>query len=287
VASWQLGASIGRTPKRCADMTRLLLCLVCLCRCVCGRYCCDNSSFPCTSPSSCAGNRAGPLCGDCAPGFVETMGSSQCGPVSNCPQDRKIVWLIVAVVLLFLGVVHLTFVSGVGLSREKAPSGRLKLAIYYAQVWESVARYTVQYSVHNFRRSFGLLSHRVAVLVLGLSHRARRVELSLSATAVITTQMSAYVVAGFASTSNVAEAIYSVLRMQPPSVSSVVGLCITSDLTATTKISMSAGLQLCVALAMIVVYLVGIGGTACRNSKKVRLVGHVLCHCTLGQRSYV
>jgi hypothetical protein len=219
------------------------------------------------------------------------MGSSQCGPVSNCPQDRKIAWLIVAVMLLFLGVVHLTVVSGVGLSREKAPSGRLKLAIYYAQVWESVARYTVQYSVqysvHNFRRSFGLLSHRVAVLVFGLSHRARRVELSLSATAVITTQMSAYVVAGFASTSNVAEAIYSVLRMQPPSVSSVVGLCITSDLTATTKISMSAGLQLCVALAMIVVYLVGIGGTACRNSKKVRLVGHVLCYCTLGQRSYV
>jgi hypothetical protein len=66
----------------------------------------------------------------------------------------------------------------------------------------------------------------------------------------------------------------------------VVGLCITSDLTATTKISMSAGLQLCVALAMIVVYLVGLGGTACRNSKKVRLVVHVLCYCTLGQRAY-
>ncbi len=100
------------------------------------RYCCDNSTFPCSSPSRCAGNRAGPLCGDCVRGHVETIGSSQCGAVAKCPHDRKIAWVVVVTALLFVGAVQLTVVSGVGRSRAAAPSGRLKLVIYYAQVRE-------------------------------------------------------------------------------------------------------------------------------------------------------
>ena len=83
--------------------------------------------------------------------------------------------------------------------------------------------------------------------------------------------MSAYVVVGFTSSNNVAETIYSVLRMSPPEISSVSGLCMTESLTATGKISLSTGLQLCVALAMVVVYLVGMVLQAClRSVKKVR-----------------
>ncbi len=67
-------------------------------------------------------------------GYVETLGSSRCGPVSSCAQDRKVLWVVVVIALLVVGAVHLTVVSGVGLSRSKAPSGRLKLLIYYAQV---------------------------------------------------------------------------------------------------------------------------------------------------------
>ena len=114
--------------------------------CASGRYCCDNSTYACASLSSCAGNRHGLLCGDCAFGYVENIGSSRCGPVSKCAQDRKVVWVIVIAALLLVGGVHLTVVSGVGLTSTKAPSGRLKLLIYYAQVgvwWDARSLCTV------------------------------------------------------------------------------------------------------------------------------------------------
>jgi hypothetical protein len=75
--------------------------------------------------------------------------------------------------------------------------------------------------------------------------------------------MSANVMVGVRSTSNVGEVIYSLLRMQPPEISSITGLCVLDTLTATSKISLAAGLQLSVALAMVVVYLFGVGGVAC------------------------
>ena len=68
---------------------------------------------------------------------------------------------------------------------------------------------------------------------------------------------------GVRSTSNVGEVIYSLLRMQPPEISSITGLCVLDTLTATSKISLAAGLQLSVALAMVVVYLFAVGGVAC------------------------
>jgi hypothetical protein len=111
------------------------ICVLVVCVCVVDcRYCCDNSTFPCTSASSCAGSRAGLLCGDCIPGYTETLGSSQCGPVVNCAREQRMVWSLVVLALLCVGGVQLVVVSGVGLSRKTAPSGRLKLMIYYAQV---------------------------------------------------------------------------------------------------------------------------------------------------------
>lgn len=101
---------------------------------------------------------------------------------------------------------------------------------------------------------------------------------SLALIVALSPQMSAYVVVGITSTSNIAEAIYSILSMQPPAIHSVVGFCVSESLTATSKISLAAGLQLSVALAMIVVYLVGIGGTACWHSSKV---GHLSSQVTL------
>ncbi len=66
--------------------------------------------------------------------------------MSKCAQDRKVVWVIVIAALLLVGSVHLTVVSGVGRSSTKAPSGRLKLLIYYAQVgvwWDARSLCTV------------------------------------------------------------------------------------------------------------------------------------------------
>ena len=93
--------------------------------------------------------------------------------------------------------------------------------------------------------------------------------------------MSAYVVVGSTSTSNVGEAIYALLRMQPPEVSSLSGLCVLDTLTATSKISLAAGLQLSVALAMIVVYLSGVAVAAVKRFLTVRMwsLWVLLCPC--------
>ncbi len=53
--------------------------------------------------------------------------------MTSCTEDKKVVWVMVIVALLFVGLMHLTVVSGVGLAKDKAQSGRLKLLIYYAQ----------------------------------------------------------------------------------------------------------------------------------------------------------
>ncbi len=103
-------------------------------------YCCDDVEWPCVSMSSCGGHRKGPLCGDCEDGYVESLGSSRCTPVTRCGQDRPILWMLVVVALLIIAAVHLTVVSGLGRSGDITPSGRLKLLIYYAQVRGSAGR---------------------------------------------------------------------------------------------------------------------------------------------------
>lgn len=54
-------------------------------------YCCtDNTS--CTTIRACYGNRTGPLCGDCAPGFSESLDSSACVPTAQCDSDMRLFW---------------------------------------------------------------------------------------------------------------------------------------------------------------------------------------------------
>jgi hypothetical protein len=101
-------------------------------------YCCDGSvEWPCSAPNSCAGNRTGALCGDCAPGTVESVGSEHCVAVDRCAGDVPLVWpAFVAIVLVAAGV-QLTTVSGVWRPSSAPPSGKAKLLIFYAQVGAS------------------------------------------------------------------------------------------------------------------------------------------------------
>jgi hypothetical protein len=55
-------------------------------------YCCSGiPPWPCSSMGSCSGHRTGALCGDCAPQYVESLGSGQCTPRSSCASDRFVV----------------------------------------------------------------------------------------------------------------------------------------------------------------------------------------------------
>ncbi len=98
-------------------------------------YCCDGSkSWPCSSINPCAGHRSGVLCGDCAEGYVESVGSSQCTTVSACTKDTVVFWSLALLGELFTSLLQLTAVSGVWLPSPQHPSGKMKLVIYFAQV---------------------------------------------------------------------------------------------------------------------------------------------------------
>jgi hypothetical protein len=94
-------------------------------------YCCPAS--PCASVGDCAGNRVGVLCGDCAPGFVEGLGSPACVPTPACPRDAGLIWSVLVLGTLASAALQVTFVSGVWLARGP-PTGKMKLVIYFAQV---------------------------------------------------------------------------------------------------------------------------------------------------------
>ncbi len=98
-------------------------------------YCCDGSeAWPCVGMGPCAGHRDGPLCSDCQPGYVASLGSAQCVPVASCVSDKPVLWVVVAVGELVAAVLQLTVVSGVWTSSSTAPTGRMKLLIYFVQV---------------------------------------------------------------------------------------------------------------------------------------------------------
>lgn len=96
--------------------------------------CCDGQAWPCVGMSSCAGYRDGPLCGDCRPGYVVPIGSTQCVPQAACASDKPVLWAMVAVVELVSAVSQLTVVSGTWLPSPAPPNGKMKLAIYFTQV---------------------------------------------------------------------------------------------------------------------------------------------------------
>jgi hypothetical protein len=98
-------------------------------------YCCDGTpSSPCVRMDSCGGGRAGTACGECPSGFVEALGSPRCQRVSRCPRDQAVVWPLVAVAVTVAAMLQLTVVSGVWVTPSGLPSGKMKLAIYFAQV---------------------------------------------------------------------------------------------------------------------------------------------------------
>jgi hypothetical protein len=68
------------------------------------------------------------------PGYAEALGSTQCRAVAHCPQDRRLFLAVVVPALLLVGVLQLVVVSGVWVGVKSAPSGRVKLLIYFAQV---------------------------------------------------------------------------------------------------------------------------------------------------------
>lgn len=98
-------------------------------------YCCGARAWPCTERSSCAGNRHGQLCGDCLPGFVESIGSEQCVAVSTCTMTGKAAIVGVSfVVFIAAALVQLVPVSGVWMPSKTFPSGKAKLVVFFAQV---------------------------------------------------------------------------------------------------------------------------------------------------------
>ena len=102
-------------------------------------YCCSGGAattpWPCDSSSACAGHRTGVLCGRCEAGFVEALGSTDCVPLARCDSDVPVAWALVAVAELVAAVLQLAVVSDVWMPAALPPSGKLKLAVYFFQVW--------------------------------------------------------------------------------------------------------------------------------------------------------
>lgn len=97
-------------------------------------YCCGGPAWPCTKRNSCAGNRTGQLCGDCTKGFVVPIGSEYCVSVDSCSSSLGPVAGVGVVVFIAGALVQLIPVSGVWLPSTTFPSGKARLAIYFAQV---------------------------------------------------------------------------------------------------------------------------------------------------------
>jgi hypothetical protein len=89
---------------------------------------------PSVVQNACAGQRTGPLCSDCSPGFVDALGSTGCAAVAACAKDKAEVWPLIALALLGSAVVQLVFVSAVWSTTRKPPSATVKLAMYFFQV---------------------------------------------------------------------------------------------------------------------------------------------------------
>ncbi len=94
----------------------------------------DNGKWPCSSYNSCGGNRGGVLCGECLPGFVESLGSATCAALSQCGNDGSIVWPMIVITLLVAAIMQLAVVSDVWAPSNTYPSGKMKMVIYFSQV---------------------------------------------------------------------------------------------------------------------------------------------------------
>jgi hypothetical protein len=84
--------------------------------------------------NSCGGSRVGVLCGDCAAGTVETLGSPVCVPVTTCKRDKRLIWPVLVAALFLSAGIQLLFVSGVWAAGKKPVSATFKLTLYFLQV---------------------------------------------------------------------------------------------------------------------------------------------------------
>lgn len=74
------------------------------------RYCC-SSTDTCVSLSSCFGYRAGPLCGDCAVGFSESVDSTSCVPTNQCASSSRLFWGLAIPGIFLVAFLQLVLVS--------------------------------------------------------------------------------------------------------------------------------------------------------------------------------
>ncbi len=147
-------------------------------------------------------------------------------------------WAALVLVVFAAAIVELAFVSSVWSAAKTYPKGQMKLAIYFTQVS----------AVAGKGRCF--LKQTVPLLCAAPGSRCLRCWLAL-----FRVQLSSFAIVSKVEVSKVSEIVLSLLRMHPPSMEAAVGFCVLDDLTSTSKVALELTLQLCVALAMTIVYL--------------------------------
>lgn len=73
-------------------------------------YCCTDDKS-CVDIHSCHGNRTGPLCGDCLPGYSEGLLSTTCVPTSQCASDVVSFWPLAVLGIFADAFLQLLFAS--------------------------------------------------------------------------------------------------------------------------------------------------------------------------------
>jgi hypothetical protein len=88
-------------------------------------YCCANTSGFCGAYDACVGNRTGMLCGECAAGYSEVLGSPLCRATSGC---SDLAWF--APLCLTLG----SLLAGYFLLAGSDSSGTVNILTYFYQI---------------------------------------------------------------------------------------------------------------------------------------------------------
>ena len=68
-------------------------------------YCCDGKAGTCEGMQPCAVGRVGTLCGECTPGHVTALGTSQCLQRARCSSEIPVFWSLFVVVVAALAAV--------------------------------------------------------------------------------------------------------------------------------------------------------------------------------------
>jgi hypothetical protein len=104
-------------------------------RCPSG-YCCDGgatAATPCVSIDGCASNRSGALCGGCALGFAQTIGSAVCRAAAECG-GVDTAWFVLGTLLLAALFALYALHASAGGSGGGFPLNAIQPTIYYYQM---------------------------------------------------------------------------------------------------------------------------------------------------------